>query len=207
MLLAAMLRDSDDLAEISEDFCDVAPKYKIITFYETETWQKTGEPIVDQTSARLDVYGEQVVAVGADHLGVCRFADEEDMTFKSVWQEIRDVAPVSAETSPNVSTKAGGMQWEIYVEEVDQEDEGVSGLGVVRPTYAPAKAIEAAPMSSSFPWQSGGNEGKSRDSDPVLSEAPLAFRPAAAGMEERKKGAKGKRGWSFREMLGGRSGR
>ncbi|KAK0706163.1 hypothetical protein B0T26DRAFT_602542, partial [Lasiosphaeria miniovina] len=81
LLLAAMIRDSGDLAEISEDFTEVAPKYKIISFFEMVTWQNTGELIVDMTSARLDIHGERVVGVNADHLGICRFADENNMTF------------------------------------------------------------------------------------------------------------------------------
>ncbi|KAK0645816.1 Alpha/Beta hydrolase protein [Cercophora newfieldiana] len=109
LLLEALTRDSNDLAEISEDFCHVAPKYRIVSFFEEVTWLNTGELIVDMTSARLDVYGERVVPVGADHLGICRFADDNDMTFMSVWQEVRDVAPASAEALEIANEGDGGV--------------------------------------------------------------------------------------------------
>jgi len=195
-LVTAILRDSDDLAEISEDFCQVALDYKVVSFYETETWQKTGQLIVDQTSARMELPGEHEVAVGADHLGICRFADESDMTFQTVWQEIKDVAPASAETR-RVIKKAGETQWEITVEESDEDgDDSISHTEKAQLAYTPANPVENTPkllMSS--------EESRSNTVEEVLRSSGVHFGsrselPVEAG-EPKKRGS-----WPIREIRG-----
>jgi hypothetical protein len=195
-LVTAILRDSDDLAEISEDFCQVALDYKVVSFYETETWQKTGQLIVDQTSARMELPGEYEVAVGADHLGMCRFADEYDMTFQTVWQEIKDVAPASAETR-RVITKASETQWEITVEESNEDgDDRVSGTEKARLAYTPVNPVKNAPkllMSSEERYPNTVEEvlGPSSVNYGLGSELPVGIG------EPKKRGS-----WPIREIRG-----
>src|SRR4051794_16379746 len=78
LLLRAMIRDADDLAEISEDFCELAPKYQIVSFYETLGWKGSNVPILDPTTACLQLDSERQESVDADHLGICRFASEKN---------------------------------------------------------------------------------------------------------------------------------
>ncbi|KAK3317793.1 hypothetical protein B0T19DRAFT_488965 [Cercophora scortea] len=83
-LVKAITRNSRDLAEISEDFCQIAPKYIIKSYYETRTWQKTNQQIVDKMSSLMFIDAEIAEAVDADHVAMCKFEDEDDATFLSV---------------------------------------------------------------------------------------------------------------------------
>jgi len=102
-LVKAMIRDSDDLQEIEEDFREIAPKYKIINFYETCVWPSTKKCIVDETSARMMIDGEEAVAVGADHVGMCQFENDEDPAFIEVCQRIEDAVGADSDADGGLS--------------------------------------------------------------------------------------------------------
>ncbi|KAK3689560.1 hypothetical protein B0T22DRAFT_362710, partial [Podospora appendiculata] len=87
-LVKAITKNSRDLAEISEDFCQIAPQYTIKSFYETLPWRDTNEQIVDKMSSLILIDSEIAEAVDADHLAMCKFADEDDPTFLSVCASI-----------------------------------------------------------------------------------------------------------------------
>lgn len=213
LLLKAMISDSEDLAEISEDFCEVGPKYKIVTFYETNVWPGTNHPIVDATSARMMVDGEEEEAVGADHVGICRFVDGKDMTFRNVYQRIEDVA-AAYDKGRRGNAKASGPRWEISVEELD-EDEDMGGLGesqvyptpmAIEDTPRPMKAIEAGrpKHAEEVPWRRQTREDEPQR-DISQSNCVPAAKKLATEMEGGNKG--GREGnWSIRQLLGGRWG-
>jgi hypothetical protein len=214
LLLKAMISDSEDLAEISEDFCEVAPKYKIVTFYETEVWPGTNHPIVDDTSARMMVDGEEEEAVGADHVGICRFADEKDMTFRNVYQRIEDVAAPYVKGRRS-NAKASGPRWEISVEELNEdEDEDMIGLGesqvypalmAIEDTPRPMKAIEAGrpKQAEEVPWRRQTREDEPQRDIPQSVCVPAA-KKLATEVEGGNKGGREQGNWSIRQLLGGR---
>ncbi|KAK0708683.1 hypothetical protein B0H67DRAFT_456991, partial [Lasiosphaeris hirsuta] len=81
-LVEMITRSSRDLAEISEDFCQIAPNFVIRTFYETLPWKDTGKTVVAKMDAHMYIDNEVPVLVPADHLGMCQFDDDEDATFQ-----------------------------------------------------------------------------------------------------------------------------
>ncbi len=88
-LTKAIVAHSDDLKEISEDFRNLAPRYSITSWYETECWPGTSQPIVDISSARMLIPGERPKPVAADHLAMCQFEDAADETFQEVCESIQ----------------------------------------------------------------------------------------------------------------------
>ncbi|KAK0703653.1 hypothetical protein B0T26DRAFT_600924, partial [Lasiosphaeria miniovina] len=91
-LVDAITRDAVQLTEICEDFADVSQEpLQIVSFYETGHWPGTGSCIVDESSARMGFANEQPVPVDDNHVGICRFNDETDGTFKIMCQQIKKV--------------------------------------------------------------------------------------------------------------------
>ncbi|RYP29052.1 hypothetical protein DL767_006914 [Monosporascus sp. MG133] len=89
-LVEMITRNAHDLAEISEDFCHVAPRYKIKTFYEALPFRKTDKTIVDKMDAHMFLHNEVSMLVHADHLGMVQFEDDQHETFLQVCQYVSE---------------------------------------------------------------------------------------------------------------------
>lgn len=114
-LTRAILANSNDLKEISEDFKNLAPRYSITSWYETECWPGTDRPIVDAFSARMQIPDETQLSVAADHLAMCQFEDADDGTFQEVCERIQK----AVETGYRGPSKA---DWDKETANVDVRD-------------------------------------------------------------------------------------
>ncbi|RYP52066.1 hypothetical protein DL768_002749 [Monosporascus sp. mg162] len=141
LLLEAMIRNSEDLAEIGEDFCQVATQYKIFSFYEMTKWRGADVCIVDEMSVWMAIDNEVPVGVEADHLGICRSADAKDPTFVQVCQRIEGVAAGSGGVRQDPLSRRQ-QQWEVSINDEDKdEDENVNGLNDVPAVSRPVDMI------------------------------------------------------------------
>lgn len=175
-LVKAMKRNSDDLQEMEEDFREIAPKYKIISFFETRVWPGTKECIVDEMSARLVTY-DVAVAVDADHVAMCQFEDDEDATFIEVCQRIQDAVGVDSDAN-------NGLSDDDDSEVSDPEAEGVEAIprsmGIESPVgflmlgyTTPAPTTDPVTFFGTKRNDNGGlGYGQARDQVPAYSRIP-----------------------------------
>lgn len=95
-------------------------RYKIVNFYETQQWSGAKACIVDKTAAQLQVTGEKLFPVDADHAGMCRFpSDENDPAFapfKVLCQQIDELLDDVAKRVSTAPTRAGidGRQVDVH---------------------------------------------------------------------------------------------
>ena len=96
-----LVRKARDLAEISEDFCQRSPRYKLKTFYEELPFPSTENVIVDKMDTRMFLHNEVSKGVHAHHLSMVQFEDEDDDTFLHVCQYISEaVVAVEEKVTP-----------------------------------------------------------------------------------------------------------
>jgi hypothetical protein len=104
-LTNAIVANSNDLMEISEDFCQLAERYPITSWYEMRNWPGTKQPIVDAASSRLEIETEHQLGVDADHLAMCRFENAEDGTFQEVCDRIHDAIETGCKSSTSTEVR------------------------------------------------------------------------------------------------------
>ncbi|KAL6709561.1 hypothetical protein ACN47E_001496 [Coniothyrium glycines] len=61
----------------------------VVSFYETQTVPGLSDLVVDQSSAIMEIPGEDVISLFADHRNMCRFASEEDDGYSCTLRVIR----------------------------------------------------------------------------------------------------------------------
>ncbi|KAI1127148.1 hypothetical protein F5Y10DRAFT_243265 [Nemania abortiva] len=84
-MIDILSKNTDDLIEIDEDFRQLTSKYTIVNFTEMRKMKGAKDVVVDKTSANFTCsLGFQSVPVDANHIGICKFIDNEDETFKEV---------------------------------------------------------------------------------------------------------------------------
>ncbi|RYP74372.1 hypothetical protein DL771_003039 [Monosporascus sp. 5C6A] len=169
LLLEAMIRNSEDLAEVGKVFCQVATQSKIISFYEMKKWRDADVCIVDEMSARMIIDEEVSVGVEADYLGICRFADAKDPTFVQVCQRIEDIAAGSGGARQDALGRRQ-QQWAVLIKDEDKdEDDNMSGLNDVPAVSRRVKMIGQKLTDSvdESPWRREVNEHLVRDEVPV----------------------------------------
>lgn len=91
-LVDALISNSRDITEISEDFTHLTRRYAIFSFFETQSWPGTGAPIVDKLSSLMGLDHEDKVPLDVDHMTLCRFEDETDDGFQATEKRIRRAA-------------------------------------------------------------------------------------------------------------------
>ncbi|KAK5652116.1 hypothetical protein OQA88_10758 [Cercophora sp. LCS_1] len=162
ILSKALIRDSDDLQEISEDFAQLTSRYTIVTYYEMEKFPGTDNIIVSATSARMGLRNETAVPVSEHHLDICKFKNGfEDPTFLDVAQHVQAVVPAKRMNARQVS-------WEIQSMDGDG-DEGVAGLGRVKGRQVPPLAVEPGPAPAGRAPRRDGEEDR-----PELVTSPVS---------------------------------
>ncbi|KAI9767544.1 MAG: hypothetical protein M1840_005581 [Geoglossum simile] len=90
----ALRRNSETLANISEQFIERGSRLQIRTFYETD---KLGNKlIVDRDSACLRLPNEIAVGIpGSNHVSLCRFDHADSQKYAPVWRAIKALADVA----------------------------------------------------------------------------------------------------------------
>lgn len=91
-LVDALVHNSSELSNISEDFRALARQFAIVSFYETEAWPGTHAPIVDRMSSAMFLDHEEQIPLEANHMDLCRFEGEADLKFWLVCRRIQQVA-------------------------------------------------------------------------------------------------------------------
>jgi hypothetical protein len=91
-LVESLARSSRDIADICEDFRQLAQRFAVISFYETRAWPGTKEPIVDKLSSVMNIAHEDQVPLEADHLQLVRFENENDDAFRLTYKRIARAA-------------------------------------------------------------------------------------------------------------------
>jgi len=81
-------KKTDNLDNIDEDFGHLVGNYKIVNFREGQPLEGMNTVIVNKMSA-YEIAGDSVI-VGADHLKLCQFEDDDDSTFLRVCQIIKE---------------------------------------------------------------------------------------------------------------------
>ena len=187
-LVNAIVRDSEDLSEIEEDFRQHTGKYKLVSFFETLAWPGTTAPIVDQTSARMMVEHFAAPADG-NHLTMCHFEDTNDPTFVQVCQLIEEVTGVPRSVP----------------RPTDDEDESMSGPEEAPVTRPSTKAIEFRPRDivEEVPWSTSGmEENEIHVKAPArIEKARIVTTTTAMDPEVEQKKQQARSGW-FRRCLG-----
>ncbi|KAI0805694.1 hypothetical protein GGR55DRAFT_690408 [Xylaria sp. FL0064] len=87
--LATLKSNSHYLNMITDDFRQMLEDFQIISFYETRPLGHFGF-VVDHRSALLGLSGtrERQIPVHADHIGICKFSNEEDESYRLVENNI-----------------------------------------------------------------------------------------------------------------------
>ncbi|KAI0193668.1 Alpha/Beta hydrolase protein [Xylaria flabelliformis] len=89
--LEILVRNSEDLYEITEDFRPIAANYAIVSFYEEYAYNILGKVIVDKDSAIMGLPHEQKMMISGTHTSMCRFS-KRDKQFDAVWKRIKRAA-------------------------------------------------------------------------------------------------------------------
>ncbi|KAI1172685.1 hypothetical protein F4777DRAFT_560506 [Nemania sp. FL0916] len=91
-MIDVLAKNTDDLLEIDEDFCQLRVRYRTVAFYEIRPLPEAKEVIVCKTSATgpMIADGFEALTVDADHIHMCQFENADDGTFKKVLQVIKD---------------------------------------------------------------------------------------------------------------------
>ncbi|KAK4223460.1 hypothetical protein QBC38DRAFT_487688 [Podospora fimiseda] len=102
-LVQAIIQNSEDLREITEDFVELGPEFPIASYFETRPWPGTDKVIVDKTSSVTTLPGDTAVPVDGDHVSMCQFETADDDTFRDVCKRISKATniqdePVARET-------------------------------------------------------------------------------------------------------------
>ncbi|KAI1177631.1 hypothetical protein F4777DRAFT_540755 [Nemania sp. FL0916] len=105
--MAALKGNSQVLSAITDDFRQMLEDFQIISFYETRPLGAFGI-VVDPKSALLGLPGtrERQIAVDADHRNICKFARDDDPTYKLVEGNIAQM--VNEATSQALSRRWNG---------------------------------------------------------------------------------------------------
>lgn len=97
-LTEALLRESDELADINDKFRHLTDHYDITNFYETKTWKDTSEVIVGETDAQIGVKHEKLLGIDDDHVAMCQFrnanSSSEDPKFRLLCRDIAAAADI-----------------------------------------------------------------------------------------------------------------
>ncbi|KAI0555984.1 Alpha/Beta hydrolase protein [Xylaria curta] len=89
--LKILVRNSEDLYEITEDFRPIAADYAIVSFYEEYAYNILGKVIVNKDSAIMGLPHEQKMMISGTHTSMCRFS-KSDRQFDAVWKRIKRAA-------------------------------------------------------------------------------------------------------------------
>ncbi|CZR66344.1 uncharacterized protein PAC_16245 [Phialocephala subalpina] len=97
-------RNSETLANISEQFFPLGDKLKIRTFYETE--RLLNRVIVDKNSACLNHPNEIAVGIaGANHRSICKFSHGNSEKYSLVWMTIKQLVDAAVDNSVTSSPR------------------------------------------------------------------------------------------------------
>ncbi|KAK3349003.1 Alpha/Beta hydrolase protein [Lasiosphaeria hispida] len=91
-LVDALLRNSKDICDISEDFIFLSRNYALINFYEAHVFPGTSKPIVEQMDATMRLDHETALPINSDHMNICRFKDSEDAGFQNTYRRIKEAS-------------------------------------------------------------------------------------------------------------------
>ncbi|KAK0729542.1 hypothetical protein B0H67DRAFT_524503 [Lasiosphaeris hirsuta] len=91
-LVDALMRNSKDISDISEDFIFLSRKYALINFYETHVFPGTNKPIVEQMDATMRLDHENALPINSDHMNMCRFKDADDAGFQNTYRRIKEAS-------------------------------------------------------------------------------------------------------------------
>ncbi|EGS19443.1 uncharacterized protein CTHT_0049040 [Thermochaetoides thermophila DSM 1495] len=103
-----LIRKSTTTDQLRESFRHLAPKLRIISFYETKPTPIAlgiSTMIVEKDNAILDYPGEESMMLAADHHQVCKFKSTNDNNYRIVIEKIRSVVmqlssvPAQADTA------------------------------------------------------------------------------------------------------------
>lgn len=104
-MIDVLANNTDDLIEIDEDFCRMAPDYTIMNFIELRVMPGAKKPIVDKTSAvKTEGTDGECIPVDGDHITMCQFRSIDEDAFLKVCKVINraaaEAAPAIPETIP-----------------------------------------------------------------------------------------------------------
>ncbi|KAL8400455.1 hypothetical protein RB594_000734 [Gaeumannomyces avenae] len=116
-LVDSLTSSSPEISNICEDFRFMARRFAIVSFYETEAWPGTRDPIVDKMSARMNLEHEEQVPLAADHLNLCRFESAADPGFRTTCWHIARIARglghgLDRRIVAHIGTEQGVVEWE-----------------------------------------------------------------------------------------------
>ncbi|KAG8526971.1 uncharacterized protein KY384_008400 [Bacidia gigantensis] len=98
-LIRSLNPRSRELLEINRDFRQVADKFRILSFYETEETTPLGKLVVNQTSAILSLPGEEDMPIHRNHRDMIRLAKGEH-DYDNVVQRLQSLSHDACYESP-----------------------------------------------------------------------------------------------------------
>ncbi|KXX82976.1 Protein SERAC1 [Madurella mycetomatis] len=174
-LAEAIIRNSVDLKEISEDFCQLQSLYEITNWYETRKLPGAKKLVVDQLSACALVPNQKWLHVDGDHINMCQFMGVNDGTFKEVCKKIKQaVDAYNKATAPTVNSEkcrglVQGEQMQIMLP-ANQDVAGLQTVKFVTTITVLQGTNENSGVKSPFQLLDNKSEGDSGNETPVWKQ-------------------------------------
>ncbi|CAN9417971.1 unnamed protein product [Alternaria alternata] len=101
--ISELTRNSSTLQKLNEQFRHIAPKLKIVSFYETQPtsigFKNARVMVLERDSSLLGYPGETSNALNADHHGVCKFPNPQDPNYITVRNVLKSIVSKSISSS------------------------------------------------------------------------------------------------------------
>ncbi|KAK2765629.1 hypothetical protein FQN54_008483 [Arachnomyces sp. PD_36] len=88
-LARALKANSEALLRLNSKLRFQLPDYQIFSFYETRPIKGSRSPVVDKSSALLNIKEEEQIPVDTDQEGICKFANRDDEVYEMIFKRIR----------------------------------------------------------------------------------------------------------------------
>jgi ankyrin repeat domain-containing protein 50 len=95
-----MSKDSEEAADLREEFSNYSSRFEIASFCEGITTPKIGKFIVSRDSAFMDLPNERRIMIYATHVDMCKYSHAEDQNFRTVGRTISNLVNVATRPDP-----------------------------------------------------------------------------------------------------------